>query len=169
MIVLTAAWLLCVLAGQLFENEGSAPLRELVRLGVQPAGAGQLQKLFSQLGRVSLQEQQHPPSKEAPSWKSAGVRAREHYLQRSGVVGHGAANPLVAAVLLDVGDPFLTLTHDLCSLQVEVFVDHLQPQRSTQHHQWPLFHINNSSNTYVEACSLDNVCNPPSRNRRIFG
>lgn len=41
------------------------------------------------------------------------------------MVGHGAAHPLVAAVLLDVGDPLLTLTHDLRPLQVEVFVDHL--------------------------------------------
>lgn len=41
-------------------------------------------------------------------------------------MGHGAANPLVAAVLLDVGDPLLTLTHDFGPLQVEVFVDHLQ-------------------------------------------
>lgn len=44
-------------------------------------------------------------------------------------MGHGAADPLVTAVLLDVSDPLLTLTHDLCSLQVEVFVDHLQAQR----------------------------------------
>lgn len=42
------------------------------------------------------------------------------------MMGHGAAHPLITAVLLDVGDPLLTLTHDLCSLQVEVFVDHLQ-------------------------------------------
>lgn len=56
------------------------------------------------------------------------TRARKRYLERSGVVGHGAAHPLVAAVLLDVRDPFLTLTHDLCPLQVEVFVDHLQTQ-----------------------------------------
>jgi len=48
------------------------------------------------------------------------------YLERGRVVGHGAAHPLVAAVLLDVRDPLLTLRHDLCSLQVEVFVDHLQ-------------------------------------------
>lgn len=41
-------------------------------------------------------------------------------------MGHGAAHPLIAAVLLDVGDPLLALTHDLRSLQVEVFVDHLQ-------------------------------------------
>ena len=47
------------------------------------------------------------------------------YLERSSVVRHGATHPLVAAVLLDVGDPLLTLTHDLCPLQVEVFVDHL--------------------------------------------
>lgn len=41
-------------------------------------------------------------------------------------MGHGAAHPLVAAVLLDVSDPLLALRHDLGSLQVEVFVDHLQ-------------------------------------------
>ena len=41
-------------------------------------------------------------------------------------MGHGAADPLVAAVLLDVSNPLLTLRHDLCSLQVEMFVDHLQ-------------------------------------------
>lgn len=42
------------------------------------------------------------------------------------MVGHGAAHPLVAAVLLDVQDPLLTLRHDLRPLQVKVFVDHLQ-------------------------------------------
>ncbi len=47
------------------------------------------------------------------------------------MMGHGAADPLVAAVLLDVSNPLLTLTHDLCSLQVEVFVDHLQTHDST--------------------------------------
>lgn len=46
-------------------------------------------------------------------------------------MGHGAADPLVAAVLLNVGDPFLTLTHDLCPLQVEVFVDHLHHNTAT--------------------------------------
>lgn len=46
-------------------------------------------------------------------------------------MGHGAANPLVAAVLLDVSDPLLTLRHDLCSLQVEVFMDHLQTHNNT--------------------------------------
>lgn len=40
-------------------------------------------------------------------------------------MGHGAADPLVTTVLLDVGDPLLTLTHDFRSLQVEVFVNHL--------------------------------------------
>lgn len=45
-------------------------------------------------------------------------------------MGHGAADPLVAAVLLDVCDPFLTLTHYLRPLQVEVFVDHL-PRHNT--------------------------------------
>lgn len=47
------------------------------------------------------------------------------------MMGHGAANPLVAAVLLDVSNPLLTLRHDLCSLQVEVFVDHLQTHDTT--------------------------------------
>lgn len=46
-------------------------------------------------------------------------------------MGHGAADPFVAAVLLNVGDPFLTLTHDLCPLQVEVFVDHLRQNTVT--------------------------------------
>lgn len=66
--------------------------------------------------------------------KKARTRAGKPYLERSGVMGHGAANPLVAAVLLDVGDPFLTLTHDFGSLQVEVFVDHLQSHHNSQHH-----------------------------------
>lgn len=48
------------------------------------------------------------------------------------MMGHGAANPLVAAVLLDVSDPLLTLTHDFCPLQVEVFVDHLKHDDSVQ-------------------------------------
>lgn len=48
------------------------------------------------------------------------------YLESGGVVGHGAADPLVAAVLLDVQDPLLTLRHDLRPLQVKVFVDHLR-------------------------------------------
>lgn len=55
------------------------------------------------------------------------------YLERSSVVRHGAAHPFVAAVLLDVGDPLLTLTHDLRSLQVEVFVDHLQSHDLSYH------------------------------------
>lgn len=46
------------------------------------------------------------------------------------MMGHGAADPLVAAVLLDVGDPLLTLRHDLCSLQVEMFVDHLKTRQA---------------------------------------
>lgn len=57
--------------------------------------------------------------------------AKWNYLQRSGMVGHGAAHPLVAAVLLDVGDPVLTLSHDLCSLQVEMFMDHLRTHKSS--------------------------------------
>ena len=48
------------------------------------------------------------------------------YLQSGCVVGHGAAHPLVAAVLLDVCDPVLTLRHHLPPLQVEVLVDHLR-------------------------------------------
>lgn len=47
------------------------------------------------------------------------------------MVGHGAPDPLVTAVLLDVSDPVLTLSHDLCSLQVEMFMDHLQTQDET--------------------------------------
>lgn len=58
MIVLTAARLLCVLSGQIFEDEGGAPLTELVGVGVQAAGTGQLQELLPQLGRVSLRGQQ---------------------------------------------------------------------------------------------------------------
>lgn len=54
-----------------------------------------------------------------------------HHLECSSMMGHGAANPLVTAVLLNVSDPLLTLTHDLCSLQVEVFVDHLQTHDTT--------------------------------------
>lgn len=47
------------------------------------------------------------------------------------MMGHGATDPLVAAVLLDVSDPLLTLGHDLCSLQVEVLVDHLRTHRGS--------------------------------------
>lgn len=47
-------------------------------------------------------------------------------------MGHGAADPLVAAVLLDVGNPLLTLRHDLCALQVEVLVDHLREKKNTE-------------------------------------
>ena len=47
------------------------------------------------------------------------------YLQRSSVMGHGAAHSLVTAVLLDVCDPLLTLRHDFHPLQVEVLVYHL--------------------------------------------
>lgn len=123
-IVLAAARLLCVLSGQIFEDEGGAPFTELISVGVQAAGTGQLQELFPQLGRVSLrgggqQKQLTYSSRATP------VRGCRGYLQRSGVMGHGAADSLVAAVLLNVADPFLTLTHDLCPLQVEVFVDHL--------------------------------------------
>ena len=57
------------------------------------------------------------------------------YLEGSSVVGHGAAHPLVAAVLLDVSDPLLTLRHDLYSLQVEMFVDHLQTQNTMFNHR----------------------------------
>lgn len=53
-IVLAAARLLCVLSGQIFEDEGGAPFTELISVGVQAAGTGQLQELFPQLGRVSL-------------------------------------------------------------------------------------------------------------------
>lgn len=56
-IVLAAARLLCVLSGQIFEDEGGAPLTELVGVGVQAAGTGQLQELLPQLGRVSLRGQ----------------------------------------------------------------------------------------------------------------
>lgn len=59
MIVLTAARLLCVLSGQIFEDEGSALLTELIGVGVQAAGTGQLQELLPQLGRVSLRGGQH--------------------------------------------------------------------------------------------------------------
>lgn len=41
------------------------------------------------------------------------------------MMGHGAADPLVAAVLLDVSNPLFTLRHDLRSLQVEMLMDHL--------------------------------------------
>lgn len=51
------------------------------------------------------------------------------------MVGHGAAHPLVAAVLLDVCDPLLTLTHDLRPLQVEVLVNHLAGQEGVENHQ----------------------------------
>ena len=56
------------------------------------------------------------------------------YLERRRVVRHGPAHPLVAAVLLDVGDPLLTLRHDLHSLQVKVFVYNLEskPRRRTK-------------------------------------
>lgn len=51
------------------------------------------------------------------------------------MVGHGAAHPLVAAVLLDVCDPLLTLTHDLRPLQVKVLVDHLAGQEEVENRQ----------------------------------
>lgn len=41
-------------------------------------------------------------------------------------MGHGPAYPLVTAVLLYVCYPLLTLSHDLHSFQVEMFVDDLQ-------------------------------------------
>lgn len=52
------------------------------------------------------------------------------HLESSGVVRHGATDPLVAAVLLNVGDPLVTLGHDLRSLQVEMLVDHLEDKQS---------------------------------------
>lgn len=42
------------------------------------------------------------------------------------MMGHSPAYPFVTAVLLNVRYPFLTLSHDLHSFQVEVFVDDLQ-------------------------------------------
>lgn len=129
-IVLTAARLLCVLSGQIFEDEGSAPLTELISISVQAAGTGQLQELFPQLGRVSLRGATETASLQ-PAAHATPVRGCRGYLERSGVMGHGAADPLVAAVLLNVGDPFLTLTHDLCPLQEEVFVDHLHQNTVT--------------------------------------
>ena len=47
------------------------------------------------------------------------------------MVGHGATDPLVTAILLDVSNPLFTLRHNLCSLQVEMFVDHLQTHDTT--------------------------------------
>lgn len=59
---------------------------------------------------------------------------RATHLERRRVVRHGPAHPLVAAVLLDVGDPLLTLRHDLHSLQVKVLVYDLKgkPRQRTQ-------------------------------------
>lgn len=65
-------------------------------------------------------------------WEFIFKKIIKDYLQCSGMMGHGAAHPLIAAILLDVGDPLLTLTHDLRSLQVEVFVDHLQTHSKSQ-------------------------------------
>lgn len=42
------------------------------------------------------------------------------------MMGHGPAYPFITAVLLYVCYPLLTLSHDLHSFQVEVFVDDLQ-------------------------------------------
>lgn len=42
------------------------------------------------------------------------------------MMGHGPAYPFVTAVLLYVRYPLLTLSHDLHSFQVEMFVDDLQ-------------------------------------------
>lgn len=42
------------------------------------------------------------------------------------MMGHGPAYSFVTAVLLYVCYPLLTLSHDLHSFQVEVFVDDLQ-------------------------------------------
>lgn len=42
------------------------------------------------------------------------------------MMGHGPAYPFVTTVLLYVCYPLLTLSHDLHSFQVEVFVDDLQ-------------------------------------------
>lgn len=54
MAVLAAARLLCVLIGQLLDYEGGTFLGELVSVGLEALGARQLQKLLSELGRVSL-------------------------------------------------------------------------------------------------------------------
>lgn len=59
MAVLTAGGFLCVLTGQVFEDERGALLRELVSVGLQAVGTGQLQQLLPQLGRVSLQGHTH--------------------------------------------------------------------------------------------------------------
>lgn len=48
------------------------------------------------------------------------------YLESCCMMGHGPAYPFVTAVLLDVCYPLLTLSHDLHSLQVKMFVDDLQ-------------------------------------------
>lgn len=42
------------------------------------------------------------------------------------MMGHSPAYPFVAAVLLYVRYPLLTLSHDLHSFQVKMFVDDLQ-------------------------------------------
>lgn len=58
MVVLAAARLLRLLAGLLEEQQRLAALRELLAVGLQAVGTRQLQQLFPQLSRVSLQEQQ---------------------------------------------------------------------------------------------------------------
>lgn len=48
------------------------------------------------------------------------------HLESCCMVRHGSAYPLITAVLLDVGNPLLTLGHDLNSFQVKMFVYNLK-------------------------------------------
>ena len=59
---------------------------------------------------------------------------RVTHLESCCMVGHGPANPLVTAVLLDVSNPLLTLGHDLHSFQVKVFMYNLKnkPRQRTK-------------------------------------
>lgn len=60
------------------------------------------------------------------------------------MMGHSPAYPFVAAVLLYVCYPLLTLRHDLHSFQVKMFVDDLQeniPNERTACSLFPKNHI----------------------------
>lgn len=80
--VLTTAGLLCVLTRHVLEEEGGALLGELVGVGLQAVGAGQLQELLSELSRVSL-----PGKKKTHSRLSEAITAKTPHLISARGVG----------------------------------------------------------------------------------
>ena len=62
----------------------------------------------------------------------AGLSRRLPHLESCCVVRHRSAHSLIAAVLLDVGNPLLALGHDLHSFQVKVFVYHLKDKQARE-------------------------------------